>query len=151
EDGRRAVAMAVDAPRSREPANLVNQGLEREQRRLRSLERFVGLDSDLHSGSEAVSRLRAGLADAAKGLLATLPPASPPTAADTRVPVRNRAVKGPLAPGGDWLKEKTGGASVSLAIAAVANGDDVTYEIVNFVDGVRTIAEIRDAVSAEFE
>jgi hypothetical protein len=26
----------------------------------------------------------------------------------------------------------------------------VTYEIVNFMDGVRTVGEIRDAVSAEF-
>ena len=29
-------------------------------------------------------------------------------AVDTRVPVRNAAVKGPLAPGGDWLREKAG-------------------------------------------
>ena len=27
----------------------------------------------------------------------------------------------------------------------------MTYEIANFVDGVRTVSEIRDAVSAEFE
>jgi hypothetical protein len=33
----------------------------------------------------------------------------------------------------------------------VANSDDVTYEIVNFIDGARTVSEIRDAVSAEFE
>jgi hypothetical protein len=151
EDGRRAVAMAVAAPQSREPANLVNQGVQREQRRLRSLARFVGLDADQRFSTDAVNRLAAGLADAAKGLLATLPPATAPAAADTRVPVRNPAIKGPLAPGGDWLKEKTGAASVSLAIAAAPNSDDVTYEIVNFVDGVRTIGEIRDAVSAEFE
>jgi Fe2+ or Zn2+ uptake regulation protein len=33
----------------------------------------------------------------------------------------------------------------------VPRSEDVTYEIVNFVDGTRTVAEIRDAVSAEFE
>jgi hypothetical protein len=33
----------------------------------------------------------------------------------------------------------------------VPNSDDVTYEVANFVDGVRTVSEIRDAVSAEFE
>jgi hypothetical protein len=33
----------------------------------------------------------------------------------------------------------------------VPNSDDVTYEIVNFIDGARTVSEIRDAVSAEFE
>jgi hypothetical protein len=27
----------------------------------------------------------------------------------------------------------------------------VTYEIVNFIDGTRTVSGIRDAVSAEFE
>ena len=31
------------------------------------------------------------------------------------------------------------------------HSDDVTYEVVNFIDGTRTVAEIRDAVSAEFE
>jgi hypothetical protein len=60
------------------------------------------------------------------------------------------AVKGPLAPGGDWLREKVG-APASIAIASVPDSDDVTYEIANFVDGVRTVSEIRDAVSAEFE
>ena len=29
--------------------------------------------------------------------------------------------------------------------------EDVTYEIVNFINGARSVAEIRDAVSAEFE
>jgi hypothetical protein len=38
-----------------------------------------------------------------------------------------------------------------MAIAAVPNSDDVTYEIANFIDGARTVSEIRDAVSAEFE
>src|SRR6185436_16489548 len=40
EDGRRAVAMAVAAPQSPDPANLLRQGLQREQRRLRSMERL---------------------------------------------------------------------------------------------------------------
>jgi hypothetical protein len=151
EDGRRAVAMAVSAPQSREPANLVNQGVQREQRRLRSLARFVAPQPNSQADSDTGIRLSAGLADAAKGLLAALPPAAAPAVTDTRVPIRNPAVKGPMAPGGDWLKEKSAGASVSLAIAAVPNSDDVTYEIVNFVDGARTIGEIRDAVSAEFE
>src|SRR5258708_36772978 len=65
--------------------------------------------------------------------------------------VRNAAVKDPLVPGGDWLKEKAGPTSVSIAIAHVPNSDDVTYEIANFIDGSRTVSEIRDALSAEFE
>ena len=151
EDGRRAVAMAVQSPRSGEGANLVRQGLQREQRRLRSLSRFVGPDADLQVGIDGVNRLVAGLADAAKGLLATVPPAATGGPLDARVPVRNPAVKGPLAPGGDWVREKAGARSASIAIARVPNSDDVTYEIVNFIDGHRTVSEIRDAVSAEFE
>ena len=128
EDGRRAVAMALDTAGTRstterdarngEAVNIVAQGLLREQRRLRSLSRFVDLNADLQFGTESVARLNAALADTAKGLLSTLPVAPSRAARDTRVPVRNPGVKGPLAPGGDWLKEKTGAASVSIAIGA---------------------------------
>ena len=78
EDGRRASAMAVGSPHAPPtPINIVNQGLQREQRRLRSLARFVNLGADPHVGADYVDRLSAGLADAAKGLLLTLPPAGP--------------------------------------------------------------------------
>ncbi len=108
-----------------------------------------------------LDRLKAGLGDTGKAMLASfLSPAEADRlaragfhqpAADSRVPVRNASVKGPLAPGGDWLREKAGAGSAAIAIAGVPNSDDVTYEIANFVDGVRTVSEIRDAVSAEFE
>lgn len=63
----------------------------------------------------------------------------------------NRIVrKGPLGPNGDWVMEKAGASAATIAIARVPNSDDVTYEIVNFIDGKRTVSEIRDAVSAEF-
>jgi hypothetical protein len=65
--------------------------------------------------------------------------------------VRNAAVKGPLAPGGEWVAEKGGRGGGSIAIAREPRSDDLTYEIVNFIDGTRTVGEIRDAVSAEFE
>ena len=156
EDGRRAAVMAVDPARAADAANIVAQGVLREQRRLRTIARFeIGATSTAAGGSDRTRsptrELEAGLADAAKGLLMTLPQAGPRVAVDVRIPVRNPAVKGPLAPGGDWVREKTGAASVSLAIARVPNSDDVTYEIANFVDGTRTVSEIRDAVSAEFE
>jgi aminopeptidase YwaD len=149
EDGRRAVATWAANPRGADAVNIIVQGLQREQRRLRSLSRFVSLDGDLHLGTEFVARMSAALAETAKGLLSAFPPAPPPSAIDGRVPVRNPAVKGPLTPGGDWLREKAG--SASPAIARVPNSDDVTYEIANFVDGTRTVSEIRDAVSAEFD
>jgi aminopeptidase YwaD len=156
EDGRRAAAMAA-TNRGAEGANIVAQGLLREQRRLHSLSRFVDLDADLHLGSAAVDRLSAGLADAAKGILSSIPaswgdqPGIRPVAVDARVPVRNPGVKGPLAPNGEWMIEKAGATAAAAAIARLPNGGDVTYEIVNFIDGVRTVREIRDAVSAEFE
>ena len=160
-DARRAVAMASDTASTRsttardartaDAVNIVSQGLLREQRRLRSLSRFVDLDADLQNGTESVARLSAALAETAKGLLSLLPLAPPRFAVDARIPVRNPAVKGPLAPGGDWMKEKAGAASAAVAIAGVPNSDEVTYEIANFIDGVRTVSAIRDAVSAEFE
>jgi aminopeptidase YwaD len=151
EDGRRASAMASDTARAADAINIVNQGVQREQRRLRSSARFVNLDADPHLGADYVNRLSEGLADVAKGLLLTLPPAGPRAAADGRIPVRNPGVRGPLAPGGDWLREKAGSGSVTIAIAQVPNSDDVSYEIANFVNGTRTVSDIRDAVSAEFE
>jgi aminopeptidase YwaD len=149
EDGRRAIALAADAGQSTEAANIVNQALQREQRRLRSLARFVNLDGDLHFGSESVNRLTEGLADTARGLLRLIPTAVPRAVTDARIPVRNPAVKGPLDPGGDWLKEK--GGTTAIAIASLPNSDDLTYEIANFIDGERTVADIRDAVSAEYQ
>jgi hypothetical protein len=47
--------------------------------------------------------------------------------------------------------ERAGREAAAIAITRVPRADDVTYEIVNFIDGTRTVAEIRDAVSAEFE
>jgi len=155
EDGRRAVAIAQDRTHATDAAVIVSQGVLREQRRLQSMTRFLPLDASL------LDRLKAGLGDTGKAMLASfLSPAEADRlaragfhqpAADSRVPVRNASVKGPLAPGGDWLREKAGAGSAAIAIGGVPNSDDVPYEIANFVDGVRTVSEIRDAVSAEFE
>jgi len=155
EDGRRAVAVAAADERSGEARNIVAQALGREQRRLRSLSRFVDLDGDLHLGSEYIDRLSGALADAAKGIAQTIPArtADRPESAgsDVRVPLRNRAIKGPLDPAGEWVVEHAGAAAKEIAVARLADSGDITYEIVNFVDGRRTVSEIRDAVSAEFE
>jgi aminopeptidase YwaD len=155
EDGRRAVAMASQMGRGRDAANIVAQGVLREQRRLQSLARFLRTESAAH-----VERLAAGFAESAKTMLLTFMSPDDVTrlaaakfrmpASDTRVPVRNAAVKGPLPPNGEWVVEKAGAQAAAIAIARADNSGDVTYEIVNFVDGTRTVSEIRDAVSAEF-
>jgi len=156
EDGRRAIAMASTTARARDAANIVGQAVLREQRRLRSITRFLRLDASAH-----VDRLAAGLADSGRTLLLTLMPPDEAAAfaqagfrkpgPDGRVPVRDSSVKGPLAPNGEWVMEKAGAAVAAIAIAGLPNSGDITYEIVNFVDGVRSVSEIRDAVSAEFE
>ena len=156
EDGARAAAMASDTARIRDAANIVAQGVLREQRRLRSLERFR---ATVRLGADATTGLEAGLAETARAILSTFMPRADVeqlsragfrvTAGDARVPVRNPAVKGPLDANGDWLADKAGPSRV--AIARLSNGDDLTYEIANFVDGTRSVAEIRDAVSAEYQ
>jgi hypothetical protein len=126
---------------------------------MRSMRRFV-LGS--RTGADtAVDEAAAGIAEAGAALLrAYLSRADVDrlarggfrrSASDARVPVRNPTVKGPLAPTGEWLMEKAGRRAASIAITRVPRSDDVTYEIVNFIDGVRSVAEIRDAVSAEFQ
>jgi len=156
EDGARAAAMASDPGRIRDAANIVAQGVLREQRRLRSLERFR---ATVRLGADATAGLDAGLADTARAILSTFMPRADVeqlarggfrvTTGDARVPVRNPAVKGPLDPNGDWLADKA--AASRVAIARLSNSEDLTYEIANFVDGTRSVAEIRDAVSAEYQ
>jgi hypothetical protein len=156
EDGRRAIAMSGDKTRARDAANIVAQGVLREQRRFRSMSRFLTLDSSAH-----LDRLSAMIADAGRSVLSTFMTADDLDrlsragfrwpSQDPRVPLRKPTVKGPLAPTGEWVVEKAGSGAASIAIARLANSDDVTYEIVNFMDGKRSVGEIRDAVSAEFE
>lgn len=154
-DGRRAIAMASDKTRTRDAANVVAQAVLREQRRFRSMSRFLTLDTSAH-----IDRLSARIADAGRSLLQTfmstvdldslaragfrLP------SEDPRVPIRKASVKGPLAPDGEWVMERAGSGAATIAIARLPNSDDITYEIVNFMDGTRSVGEIRDAVSAEF-
>ncbi|HEV3063259.1 MAG TPA: hypothetical protein VGY48_33750, partial [Vicinamibacterales bacterium] len=169
EDARRAVALAA-AGQAAEARNIINQGVSREQRRFASLSRFV----DLNNRTDDVKQLHAALAESVKGLLIAVSgnhpirgvgapgvnmpgapgvnmPGAPGATDDPRVPLRNPDVKGPLPPGGEWVTEKAGARASAIAIARLPAGDDLTYEIVNFINGQRSVSEIRDAVSAEFE
>jgi len=153
EDGRRASAL-VSAHRPSDAVNIVGQAVARERRRLASVTQFIlpgapgpGRDA-IESSRESLTTIGTAMMRALYGpqLPSPLPPDEVP-----RTPVRNPAVKGPLGPGGDWLIEKAGRDAAAIAIARVPRSDDVTYEIANFIDGTRTIRQIRDAVSAEFE
>ena len=165
EDGRRAAALSQDPNQPREAANILAQAVQREKRRLTSVAAIVTPATDPREApalTRLFTRLNSALTDtgrAALMLLVSREEADSINAAgfllsqlgDARVPVRNTAVKGPLAPNSEWLIEKVGGGAASIAIARVPRSDDVTYEIVNFIDASRSIGEIRDAVSAEFE
>jgi aminopeptidase YwaD len=74
----------------------------------------------------------------------------------TMIPVRTNAIRGPvnffrLEYGRWWLIEKTGDEHFERRVSLAQRGGYMTYEALNFADGKRTLAEIRDALSAEFE
>jgi hypothetical protein len=134
----------------------VAHAVGREQRRLQTFPSFslpTTPTASIESLGALADRLRTTGAAMTQAIVGLSVPAvsrggSP---SDARVPVRNPTVKGPLAPAGDWLAEKAGRGGASIAITRVPRSDDVTYEIVNFIDGTRSIGDIRNAVSAEFE
>ena len=119
---------------------MFGQAIEREQRRMRSLERFMPAPVD--------PMLRIRLTEMEKGITSvwtsigiTSSPFVPPAQR-----IRGR--------GGDDRRVPARFASASVTTDSVvlklANHADVAYEVVNFIDGKRTISDIRDAVMAEF-
>lgn len=144
EDGRRAVAQMGNQQRAdADVLTMLTHAIEREQRRMRSFERFMPAPVD--------PMLRSRLADMEKGITGvwtsmgiTSSPFVPAAerirgrgGEDRRVPSRLR--DGPL-PTPD----------PPTAMLKFPNVADVLYELGNFIDGKRSISDIRDAVSAEF-
>lgn len=144
EDGRRAVAQMGSQQRaSADVLIMFGQAIEREQRRMRSFESFMPAPTD--------PMLRSRIADMEKGITSVWTSmgvtSSPfvPTAQrirgrggeDNRVPARigTAAIK-PVDP--------------PTALLTFQDADVILYELTNFIDGKRSISDIRDAVSAEF-
>jgi len=87
----------------------------------------------------------------------------PPAAADAdrRIPVRSPDVRGPLdvyyydhlsrALGAAEPRSGTGGGGVEVALTHRDRGALLAYETLNFVDGKRSVAEIRDILSGRYE
>jgi len=72
------------------------------------------------------------------------------------IPVRNSQIRGPVnffrtEYGRWWLIEKTGNEHFETLVPLAKYGHYLLYETLNFADGKRNVAEIRDAVSAEYE
>jgi hypothetical protein len=151
-----------------EARNLVNQALRREKEVLRSLVEFTGAAADVDvDGAKALSD-QAGMfntwIDAAakrrgtKGTAASAPWAS--SADARRVPVRIGEF-GPLTYQNDnvllarlgkdrYMKIKLINSEATPMLTARDQSGLYSYEITNFVNGMRTVGEIRDAVSAEY-
>ena len=144
EDGRRAVAQMGNQQRaSGDVLVMFGQAIEREQRRMRSFERFMPEPID--------PMLRSRIADMEKGITSvwtsigiTSSPFVPASerlrgraGEDRRVPARNKP-----GAGGDVVPP--------AVLAKLPDSGIVIGELTNFIDGKRSISDIRDAVAAEF-
>ena len=122
---------------------LLGQAIEREQRRMRSVERFMPEPVD--------PMLRSRIADMEKGI--------------TTVWTSMGITSSPFVPASERLRGRSGedrrvpsratttaASAVELpaALAKHPNATEVAYELTNFIDGKRSISDVRDAVAAEF-
>lgn len=98
----------------------------------------------------AVVASHAGVAD--------FKPVSPPVDRQfaAEIPERDSEIRGPvnffrIEYGRWWLIEKTGDEHFEQKVALSKYGHYMLYEALNLVDGKRSVAEIRDFISAEYE
>lgn len=144
EDGRKAVAQMGSQQRAGADVLIMfAQAIEREQRRMRSFERFMPspVDAMLHL---RIVDMEKGITSVWTSIGITSSPFVPAAerirgrgGEDRRVPSRNGT--GPLPQ-----------PELPTAFLKFDNVDLVIYELGNFIDGRRSISDIRDAVSAEF-
>jgi hypothetical protein len=90
----------------------------------------------------------------AEARLARMRPAGVSSAArDNRVPVRSPDVRGPLGVYYyDHLAEVLGaGVKTTTALTEREHGDVLSFEALNFVDGKRTVSDIRDVLTGRYE
>jgi hypothetical protein len=144
EDGRKAVAQMGNQQRAGADVLIMfGQAIEREQRRMRSFERFMPAPVD--------PMLRSRIADMEKGITSVWTSmgitSSPFVPAAERI--RGRGGEDRRVP----AKAKPGSVipvDPPTAFLKFENPDLIQDELANFIDGTRSISDIRDAVSAEF-
>lgn len=144
EDGRAAVAQMGSQQRAGADVLIMfGQAIDREQRRMRSFERFMPspVDPMLHS---RILDMEKGITGVWTSMGITSSPFVPPAerirgrgGEDRRVP--SKVKPGDIAP-----------VDPPTAFLKFENTDTILYELANFIDGTRSISDIRDAVSAEF-
>ncbi len=86
-------------------------------------------------------------------LLKMLPSLPAPRERDSRVPARNPEVRGPIdVYYYNHFTEVLGrGADTGTTLSRRENGEVLTFEALNLVDGKRTVSEIRDALASHYE
>jgi len=143
----------------REARNRIRHSLHREKDALGSIVKFTGAAFDLGPWNQSLESIHAGDVIAARATYDALclergiAPLTDdalepkPTLAGSRVPVRSENVQGPTnLYYYDQLASTLGPDTPSISL------DELTqFEVLNFTDGGRTVAEIRDAVSAELD
>jgi hypothetical protein len=144
EDGRRAVAMMGSQQRaSGEVLTMFANAIDREQRRIASFERFMPAPVDplLHG---RIADMQKDITGVWSSIGITPSPFVPPAerirgrgGEDRRIPSRPAAAPLPKI-------------ELPTAFLKFENVDAVVYELGNFIDGKRSISDIRDAVSSEF-
>lgn len=144
EDGRRAVAQMGNQQRAGADVLIMfGQAIEREQRRMRSFEAFMPspVDPMLHS---RISDMEKGITGVWTSMGITSSPFVP---AAERIRGRggeDRRVPSKVRPG------KVETVEPPAAFLKFDSPNNIVYELANFIDGRRSISDIRDAVSAEF-
>lgn len=141
----------------REASNRLDHAARWERENLASIAGFTASDAELEPWFASLDAVHRGAVSAARTLyeelcrragLAALPESAlepKPTAETSRIPKRSETVRGPTnVYYYDYLEDKLGATESPLS-------GTVRYEILNFVDGRRTVQEIRDAVSAELD
>ncbi|RMD97390.1 MAG: M28 family peptidase, partial [Calditrichaeota bacterium] len=131
-----------------EAQNLTRFHLWYERQTFRSMTRFFKIPQGLESQAEAFfSKL--------ENLVGPVTPAAAATGNGALVYHRNPNIKGPLQVFGyDYLVDHYGPQARAIGLLKYQGdrgaGSEYAYEVLNFVDGQRTVQEIRDAVSAEY-
>lgn len=143
----------------REARNRIRHALRREKNALESIVKFTGAGTDLGNWNQSLESIHAGDAVAARTTYDALcqergiPPLTDDalepksTTAGSRVPARSESVQGPInLYYYDQLTATLGPDTPPISLDELAQ-----FEVLNFTDGRRSVAEIRDAVSAELD
>ncbi len=129
-----------------EAANLLLQTFRRENERVASILTFCrtpSLEAAVKARQSILSRVYRGLA----GELPAVTSRRQDAVTDSRIPMR--LTRGPLDFGLPEEKLSEPGRAWYRSVEFTLGGDE-RFEMVNFIDGKRTITEIRDLLSAEF-